>query len=237
MRRLGAAAPVADTSGLTQPNGQVPAGSTAIIVANTVPFPVAGGWAIVGNGEQAISTAGSRRRAHGDSGDGHRRPGGGRGVQLDDHGGARPGRRHRDRRDDAKGSSIHIWVQRDDLAAQAAMMTLDGGGDGIYEHIVSDDRRSEASLMQVCDAELELYSRPLVTVTYAARDTKTKSGKTVTIAIASPAIAETLTIQDVIDYRNRDDERALRPKYGVTASSVRHSFDAILRQLIRKTEA
>ena len=35
---LGAAPPVADTSGLTQPNGQVPAGATSIIVANPVAF-------------------------------------------------------------------------------------------------------------------------------------------------------------------------------------------------------
>ncbi len=51
--------------------------------------------------------------------------------------------------------------------------------------------------MQVCDAELNSTAGRSWRATHAARDTKTKSGKTVTIAIASPAIAESLTIQEV----------------------------------------
>jgi hypothetical protein len=127
-------------------------------------------------------------------------------------------------------------VQRDDLAAQAYMLALDGTGDGVYEHIVSDERRSEASLVQLCEAELALYSRPLVSVTYATRDTKTKSGKTVTIALASPSMSETLTIQDVA-ISEIGIAPTLRPKFTATASSVRHSFDAILQQLLRKAGA
>ena len=135
-----------------------------------------------------------------------------------------------------RNSPIHVWVQRDDPAAQAYMATVDGGGDGVYEHIWSDERRTEASLNQVCDAQLELYSRPLVTVTYASRDTKTKSGKTVTIALATPAINETLTIQDVDDHRARH-RAGLKPKFTVTASNVHHSLDAVLRMLLRKADA
>ena len=113
---------------------------------------------------------------------------------------------------------------------------VDGGGDGVYEHIWSDERRTEASLVQVCDAQLELYSRPIVTVTYASRDTKTKSGKTVAIALASPAINESLTIQDVA-ITDLGDRAGLKPKFTVTASNVHHSFDAVLRMLIRKADA
>jgi len=87
----------------------------------------------------------------------------------------------------------------------------------------------------VCDAELALYSRPLVTVTYATRDLKTKSGKTVEIALTSPAITESLTIQDVAI--SEIGIARIAPKFTVTASSVHHTFEAILQQLIRKAGA
>ena len=236
---LGAGAPPAvDTSGLTQPSGQVPAGSTAMIVANAAAFADApGGWAVVGNGEQVIRY--SAKTANSLTGI----PATGLGAlvasvsynstvtaspALVGVGGILESI--------LRGSPIHVWVQRDDLAAQAYMVSLDGTGDGIYEHIVSDERRTEASLIQVCDAELALYSRPLVTVTYATRDTKTKSGKTVAIALSTPAMTESLTIQDVA-ISEIGIAPTLRPKYTVTASSVRHSFDAILQQLLRKAGA
>ena len=234
---LGANAPAGDTSGLQQPNGQVPAGSTAIIVANTAAFVAAGGWAVVGNGEQAIRYTGITASSL-------------TGIPASGVGALVAAVSYNSTITAApalvgvtgiletmlKGSPIHVWVQRDDAAAQAYMQSLDGAGDGVYEHIVSDERRSEASLMQVCDAELALYSRPLVSVTYASRDTKTKSGKSVTFALASPAIAETLTIQDVA-VSEIGLTPTLKPKYTVTASSVRHSFDAILQQLLRKAGA
>jgi len=134
-----------------------------------------------------------------------------------------------------RNAQIFVWIQRDDLAAQAYMAALDGGGDGVYEHIWSDERRSEASLRQVCDAQLELYSRPLVTVVYASRDLKTKSGKTATIALTTPAINEALTIQDV--QISELGIKGLAPKFTVTASSVRQSLEAVLQMLIRKADA
>jgi len=233
---LGAAPPVTDTSGLTQPNGQVPAGSTSIIVANTTPFPASGGWAVVGNGEQVIRYTGKSATAL----TGLPATGPGAIVASISYNStitAAPALVGVAGLTDAviRNSPIHVWVQRDDAAAQAYMQSVDGSGDGVYEHIWSDERRAEASLIQVCDAQLELYSRPLVTVTYASRDTKTKSGKTVAIALASPAVNETLTIQDVAI--TELGVKGLKPKFTVTASTVHHSFDAVLRMLLRKTEA
>ena len=234
---LGAAPPATDTSGLTQPSGQVPAGATSIIVANTAPFPATGGWAVVGNGEQVIRYTGKTATALTGI------PASGPGaivasISYNSTITAAPALVGVTGLDDAviRNSPIHVWVQRDDPAAQAYMQTVDGGGDGVYEHIWSDERRTEASLIQVCDAQLELYSRPLVTVTYASRDTKTKSGKTVAIALASPAINETLTIQDVA-ITDLGVAPGLKPKFTVTASNVHHSFDAVLRMLLRKADA
>jgi hypothetical protein len=233
---LGAVAPTLDTSGLAQPAGQVPAGSTSMIVANTAAFAEAGGWAVVGNGEQVIRYTGKTATTVTGI------PPSGSGalvasVSYNSTITAAPALVGVTGLVEAiiRNSAIHVWVQRDDLAAQALMSAYDGGGDGVYEHIWSDERRSEASLAQVCEAQLQLYSRPLVTVTYATRDLKTKSGKTVTIDLATPAIAEALTIQDVAI--SELGIRGLRPKFTVTASSVRQSLEAVLQMLIRKADA
>ena len=233
---LGAAAPVTDTSGLTQPNGQVPAGSTALIIANPAPFSSTGGWAVVGNGEQVIRYAATSATAL-------------TGIPPSGPGAIVASIAYNSTVTAApalvgvtgileaiiRNSPIHVWVQRDDTAAQAYMATLDGGGDGVYEHIWSDERRTEASLTQVCDAQLALYSRPLVTVTYASRDLKTKSGKTVSIALTSPAITETLTIQDVAI--TELGIIGLAPKFTVTAGTAHTSLESVLQMLIRKADA
>jgi hypothetical protein len=233
---LGAAPPVTDTSSLTQPNGQVPAGVTEIIVANPAAFAAAGGWAVVGNGEQVIRYTGKSANAL-------------TGIPPTGPGSLVASVSYNSTITVApalvgvtgileqilRGAPVHVWVQRDDTAAQAAMAALDGSGDGVYEHIWSDERRSEPSLIQVCDAQLKLYSRPLVTVTYASRDLKTKSGKTVLIVLSSPAIQASLPIQDVTI--SELGIKGLLPKFTVTASNARQSFEAILQMLIRKADA
>jgi hypothetical protein len=233
---LGAAPPVADTSGLVQPAGQVPAGAPTLIVANPAPFAPGGGWAVVGNGEQVIRYTGTTANSL-------------IGIPASGPGAIVASISYNSTVTAApalvgvtglvaaviRNSPIHVWIQRDDLAAQAAMAALDGGGDGVYEHIWSDERRSETSLRQVCDAQLALYSRPLVTVTYASRDLKTKSGKTVSIALTSPAITETLTIQDVAI--TELGIIGLAPKFTVTAGTAHTSLESVLQMLIRKADA
>lgn len=121
-----------------------------------------------------------------------------------------------------QGESVNIWVQRDDLAAQALY--------GIHEGpVLIDERRALSSLNALCDAELALYATPIVTVTYATRDPLTKSGKTIDITLASPSINQTLTIQDVT-ISEIGIVPGLVPKFTVTASSVRFSIEDILRK-------
>jgi hypothetical protein len=231
---LGANAPVTDTSGLAQPSGQVNAGSTTLVTASPAPFNSTGGWALIG-GVQAIRYTGiSVNTLTGIPATG---PGAilttvafgsqilpapslidvtGLTVAL------------------AKGSPVHIWVQRDDLAAQAAAVTRestpDYTSDGIHEHVIVDARRGEASLTALCDADLARFSMPLVTVTYATRDVKTKAGKPVVVNLASPPISETLTIQDVT-ITEIDIAKGLAPKFLVKASSVRFSLEDLLRRM------
>jgi len=233
---LAGAPPASDTSGLVQPAGQVPAGATSIIVANTGAFAAGGGWAVIGNGDQVIRYTAKTDTAL-------------TGIPASGPGAIVASISYNSTITAApalvgvtgileaiiRNSPIHVWVQRDDLAAQAYMAALDGSGDGVYEHIWSDERRAETSLRQVCDAQLELYSRPIVTVVYASRDLKTKSGKTVAIAVTTPAINESLTIQDVAI--SELGIKGLKPKFTVTASNVRQSFEAVLQMLIRKADA
>ena len=55
---LGANAPTSDTSGLTQPSGQVLEGSVALLVAGAAPFSASGGLVVIGNGQQVIRYTG-----------------------------------------------------------------------------------------------------------------------------------------------------------------------------------
>jgi len=141
-----------------------------------------------------------------------------------------------------QNTQVNVWVQRYDLDAiseQAAVDRANGivPADGIYEGpILVDERRGEASMNALCDANLALYSRPIVTVRYACRDTKTKSGKTVRIDLDSPAIHETLTIQEVT-ITEIDIAVGLLPRFSVVASNVRFSLDDILRRLLTSTDA
>jgi len=230
---LGANVPTSDTSGLTATAGQVNSGSTSLPTSGSGPFSTAGGWiqtyagdlvrytGISGNSLTGIPTSG---------------PGailtsiiysspispvsaltGVTGLTLPM----------------LRGTPVHIWVQRDDLAAQANQIALDLAqgrvSDGVIEGPpIVDERRGEDSLIALCDATLALFARPLVTITYATRDPKTKSGKPITVNLAAPPISETLTIQDVTitELGNRRG-----PLFAVVASNHYFTLEAMLRKL------
>jgi hypothetical protein len=227
---LGASAPANDTSGLKQPDGVVLAGANALVVAGAGWATPGGGWAIIGNGQQTIrytAIAGNTLTGIPASGPGAI-------VATVSYGSTITAAAALLGvtgllRALIKGAPINLWVQRDDLDAQAAITAVDHS-DGIIEHLITDERRGEASLAQLCDADLEQYAYPIQTVPYATRDTKTKSGKPIVFNLATPAIHATLTIQEVtiteIDVYPRTP-----PKFTASASSVRYSLDDILRRL------
>ena len=223
-------APATDTSGLQQPQGQVNPGATAIPVATVGPFPPTGGWVELGGGQVVRYTGTATGQLTGVPATG---PGaitttvlyGSQAIPAPMLTGASARTLVL-----KKGSPLHIWVQRDDLQAQAEQRAR-AGGDGIIEYVLVDTRRGLASLSDRCDAELQMFSRPLVTVAYATRDLKTKSGKQVTVNLASPAIHETLTIQDVT-ITELELAANVAPRFTVQASSVRFSLEDTLRRLI-----
>lgn len=226
----GALEPGADSSGLQQPHGQVNPGATVIPVASSAPFRPAGGWVVLGGGQVVKHTGISGNTLTGvpASGSGAITTAVIYGQQalpspmlVGVAGLARPM---------LKGSAVHIWIQRDDLPAQAEHAARTGG-DGIVEFLIVDGRRAVDSLTARCDADLALFSRPIVTVGYATRDLKTKSGKPIVIDLPSQRIAMTLTIQEVT-ITEIDLVAGLAPRFTVKASNVRFSLEDTLRRLI-----
>lgn len=229
---LGANVPTSDTSGLTATTGQINSGSTSILTAGWA-FATAG-WII--SGQQVIRYTG----VSGNTLTGIPASGPGAIVSTIPYG---------DHLDPVpaltgvtgltvalvNGAPVNIFVERNDLGAQTAMAAIDGG-DGIYEYYLSDERRALDSLTALCDAHLEMFSSPIVTVSYATRDVATKSGKTIVVNLSSPPISETLTIQDV-QISEIDVSPGTAPKFTVVASSVRFSLESILRRMTALLES
>jgi hypothetical protein len=230
---LGATAPTSDTSGLVAQSGEVAAGSPSILVTSTAPFQAAGGWAFIGalairyTALTADSLTGVPISGYGSLGTTVRY--GSEvvaapmitGIPLSPPGAILY--------DILAGDPVNIWVQRDDLAAQAAVAALEGG-DGIYEHVIQDRRLGLAEAAAVGDADLAIFSRPITTIRYATHDRKTRSGKTIHIDLPSLGILGDFIIQAVtID--QIDIAPGRYPRYTVEASSVRFSFEDVLRRL------
>jgi hypothetical protein len=234
---LGANAPSSDTSGLTQPIGQVNAGATSLPTSGVGALPPQG-WADL-DGGQIIRYTG----VTGNSVTGIPATGPGaivNTVRYGDHLVAVPQLIGVTGITAAipKGTPINIWVQRDDVAAQASQAVIDEvngivPADGIYESDpLVDERRGIPSLTALCDATLAIFSTAIQTVRYATRDLKTKSGKPVTVNLASPPIAADLVIQEV-QITEIDIAPGLAPRFEVTASSTRFSLDSLLRKLTK----
>ena len=227
---VAAGEPIADTSGLQQPQGQVNPGAAVLPVAAAATFRPGGGWVVLGGGQVVRYTAIAGQTLTGI-------PAAGSGaitttvlfgqqaipsaLLVGVTGIAVPIQ---------KGAAVNLWVQVDDLQAQAEQRAR-AGGDGVIEYLLTDTRRAIESLTARCVADLAQFSRPIVTVAYATRDVKSKSGKEVVIDLASPAIHETLTIQEVT-ITEIDIAKGLAPRFMVRASTVRFSLEDTLRRLI-----
>lgn len=232
---LGANMPTGDTSGLTQPSGQVNAGSTSLLTSNGAPFRANGGWVSCGGGQTVRYTGVSTNTLTGV-------PASGAGAITTTliYGSqvipapALTGVNHNNGLPlaIAKGSAVNIWVQRDDTDAQAALgsLELDADGnatDGIREYVITDERRGETSLAALCDADLAIFSRPIVSAQFYTRSIM-RAGQNLHIDLPSfETYAGDYTIQSVdIAF----DVPTAYPLRFVKASSV--SFT--LRDLIQR---
>lgn len=185
---LGANAPSSDTSGLSQPQGQVNAGATSILVASAADFVSGGGWVLANNQPiRYTGLSGSALTGVPATGPGSIASTLLYGVAITPTPAltAVNGVYGADLAM-AKGASVSVWVQRDDLAAQAVLADLevgDGGSpsDGVREDVIVDERRSEDSLIALCDARLAQFSAPVVGLTFTIRDRNARIGRTVRV--------------------------------------------------------
>jgi len=129
------------------------------------------------------------------------------------------------------GDELNLYVQCDDVTAQNELKALEGASsDGVVEHVIQDRRVGLAQATARGNAELALFARPLRTVTYATRDPKTRTGKTVRIALPSVGIDGEFVIQSV-ELDELDEAPGLQPRYRVSASSVKFTIEDVLRRL------
>jgi len=229
---LGANVPTSDTSGLTQPTGQVVPGAASIPISGATGFSA--GWAVVGNGQQLVrytSVSGSSLIGVPASGEGSIRAAVNygstitpapqlTGIPASGAGSVRYAI--------LQGDDVNLFVQRDDLTAQAALAArLNDGTDGVVEWFIQDRRLSQSEAEARGDATLTLRSSVLVAVSYTSRDFNTQPGADAVVNIGAPTNATgTFKIQQVVvgDFQNEAG-----PTYRAEASNVRFSLEQLLQ--------
>jgi hypothetical protein len=231
---LGANLPPGDTSGIQQPNGQVLPGSPTLPVAGLGAFVAAGGWAIIGNGQQVIRYTGIA----GGSLTGIPPAGPGAivaAVSYNSTATAAPAVRGipatgsgRIRYPIASGDPVDLLIIVDDVDAQTLLASLIGGS-GIKESKITDRRIGVAEATARGNALLAQRKTIDVALNYTVRDPNTVSGATVHVDLPAPHnVAGDYQIQDVMLSAFSAIAGRL-PTATVQASTARYTFDDLLR--------
>jgi hypothetical protein len=137
-----------------------------------------------------------------------------------------------------QGTNIANYFVAEDLESQKflAKVELDKDGlvtDGIHEYtIVDTSLKAVFQLFMRAYAELELFSKPIITVRYATRDPKSRSGQTVHVDLTSPPCLGDFLIQQVQIDQIHDESDQLLPRYTVTASSSKFDLNDLLLKII-----
>ena len=245
---LGVNAPTSDNSLLQQPTGNVPVGSTALPCASVGRFRAGGGWAIVGS--QLVQYGGIT----GNSLIGIPASGVGSiaatisynttaiaaplilGIPANGVGAIRV--------PIVKGDAVDLFIQVDDVPAQTALAAqLGGGADGVVEDEIQDRRlsatearaRARARLAQLAERDAD-GKVGIITVSYTCRDINTRAGATVTINLGPPINLRGDFLIQRVTISQFGHPHGIAPTYAVEASSVRFTFEELLR-VIREAAA
>jgi hypothetical protein len=137
-----------------------------------------------------------------------------------------------------QGTQINNWFQAEDFESQRllAATELDVNGrptDGIHEYVIVDGSlKAVFQLYMRAYAELELFGKPIVTIRYATRDPKSRTGQMVHVDLTDPPCQGDFLIQEVTIDQIHDESDQLFPRYTVTASSVKFELNDLLLQII-----
>ena len=92
---------------------------------------------------------------------------------------------------------------------------------------ILDERRGEPSLTAICVADVAMYGYAILTARYTTLDPKSRSGRQVRINLPTIGITnQYLVLQDVTITQGDGP-----PQFACIASSVRTSFEDLLRRL------
>jgi hypothetical protein len=230
---LGANAPTSDTSGLTQPSGQVLAGSTSMTIAGAGPFPLSG-FAVIGNGQQVIRYTGVTDNTL----TGIPPSGNGAIISTVIYGssitpapmlvGIPASGIGSIQFSIAKGDQVNLLVQVDDLTAQATVIALVGGDDdGVIEDYQNDGRISLTEAAARATATLEAHSAVVVGPSGTSFDNNMRGGRTLPINITHPTtVNASFSIQSVT---TSNFQTAMWPTRAFQAASMKFGFSDFLR--------
>lgn len=132
------------------------------------------------------------------------------------------------------GTPIRSIAVISDPSSQAALgrveVDIDGEpSDGIHEFFIEDPSlKTYQQQISRGFAELEMFSRPIVTVRYSTRDPNSHPGRKVNIDLPNPPLKGQFLIQSVSLDQIHDESDTLMPRYNVEASSVKYSLEDLL---------
>ena len=232
---LGANAPTSDTSGLTQPAGQVNAGTTALLLASAGPFSSTGGWAQLGGGQVVRYTGITGNTLTGIPASG---PGailttvlyGSQAVAAPELIGIPATGVGSIVYTIKQGDPVNLVVQVDDVAAQALLAALLTTAtythSGIIEDVVVDHRLSATEARARGQSQLALRNQVDVSAHVISRDFNMRMGRTQTVNLSAMGINQDLKVQMVTV---SGFTPAAPPYYDATLSSDLFSFEDLLR--------
>lgn len=236
---LGANVPTSDTSGLTQPAGQVNAGSTSLLAASAAPFSSTGGWALLGGGQIVRYTGISGNTLTGIPASG---PGaiqttvlyGSQVVAAPALTGIPASGAGAIVYTIKQGDAVNLVAQVDDVAAQtllaALLSTATYTHDGIIEDAVVDNRLSHTEATARGQARLALRNQIDVRAHLVSHDMNLRLGRVQAVTLADLGVDQVFTVQSVTVSGFTPN---LPPYYDATLSSDLFSFEDLLR-LARK---
>lgn len=140
-----------------------------------------------------------------------------------------------------EGDPVSLWFQADDEESQRTLaeVELDKDGrqtDGVHETVINDPSLTTPFMLYMrAYAELELFGRPIQTITYATTDPKTRSGATISVDLTNPPVKGNFLIQSVGIDQIRDEGDQLSPRYTVSASTVKFDLSDLLLQIVERT--
>ena len=239
---LGANAPVGDTSGLTQPTGQVAQGATTIPMASPAPFESTGGWVQIssqmirytglsGNTLTGIPTSGIGSVVSA--------------IQYGNQALAAPALKGVPASGDgallysvAKGDEANILVSVEDpLAIDYLAFTLSTPTfthNGIIEEYIIDNRLSINEALSRAQSTLELRNQIELMLEYETRDFNARAGRYAEVDVTDLQTTEIFHIQDVTITEFHPDLAPLRHVKAATRAT-KFTFDDLLRMARKNT--